>query len=76
MHINRILFYWSQYLGADPKEITLISSLLATVSVVGFFQIVMSGLFTLGFGNNFDLGVAGPAAVVARHDQLAIAAFE
>lgn len=40
MHINRILFYWSQYLRADPKEITLISSLLATVSVVGSFQIV------------------------------------
>jgi DNA uptake protein ComE-like DNA-binding protein len=40
MHINRILFYWSQYLGADPKEITLISRLLVTVSVVGFFQIV------------------------------------
>lgn len=37
MHINRILFYWSQYLGADPKEITLISSLLVTVSLVGFF---------------------------------------
>mgnify|MGYP001546923587 FL=1 len=40
MHINRILFYWSQYLGADPKEITLISSLLVTVSMVGFYQIV------------------------------------
>jgi comEA protein len=40
MHINRFLFYWSQYLGADPKEITLISSLLVTVSMVGFFQIV------------------------------------
>ena len=40
MHINRILFYWSQYLGADPKEIMLISSLLVTVSLVGFFQIV------------------------------------
>ena len=40
MHINQILFYWSQYLGADPKEITLISSLLVTVSMVGFFQIV------------------------------------
>ena len=40
MHINRILFYWSQYLRADPKEITLISSLLATVSVVGSFQIL------------------------------------
>lgn len=40
MHINRILFYWSQYLGADPKEITLISSLLVTVSMVVFFQIV------------------------------------
>ena len=40
MHINRILFYRSQYLGADPKEITLISSLLVTVRVVGFFQIV------------------------------------
>ena len=40
MHINRILFYWSQYFGADPKEITLISSLLITVSMVVFFQIV------------------------------------
>ena len=40
MNINRKSFYWSQYLGADPKEITLISSLLVTVSLVGFFQIV------------------------------------
>ena len=40
MHINRILFYLSQYFGADPKEITLISSLLITVSMVVFFQIV------------------------------------
>ena len=40
MHINRILFYWSQYLGADLKEIIHISSLLVTVSLVGFFQIV------------------------------------
>ena len=22
MHINRVLFYWSQYLGADPKNYT------------------------------------------------------
>ena len=40
MNINRILFFWSQYLGADPKEITLISSLLVAVSVVGFVQIL------------------------------------
>ena len=40
MNINRILFFWSQYLGADPKEITRISSLLIAVSVVGFVQIL------------------------------------
>lgn len=40
MNINRFLFFWSQYLGADSKEITLISSLLVAVSVVGFIQIL------------------------------------
>ena len=39
--------------------------------IVGFFQIVMSGLFTLGFGNNLDLGVAGPAAALITCHTLA-----
>ena len=39
MNINRFLFFWSQYLGADPKKL-LISGLLVAVSVVGFVQIL------------------------------------
>ena len=41
------------------------------IIIAGFFQIVMSGLFTLGFGNNFDLGVAGPAAALITCHTLA-----
>ena len=34
------------------------------IIVTGVFQIILSGLFTSGFGNILDLGVAGPAAAM------------
>lgn len=34
------------------------------IILAGFLQIMMSGLFTLGFGNILDLGIVGPAAAM------------
>lgn len=41
------------------------------IIIAGFLQIMMSGLFTLGFGNILDLGVAGPAAAMITCHALA-----
>ena len=41
------------------------------IIIAGFFQIILSGLFTSGFGNILDLGVAGPAAAMITCHALA-----
>ena len=41
------------------------------IIIAGFFQIILSGLFTCGFGNIFNLGVAGPAAAMITCHALA-----
>ena len=41
------------------------------IIIAGFFQIILSGLFTSGFGKIFDLGVAGPAAAMITCHALA-----
>ena len=41
------------------------------IIVAGFFQIILSGLFTSGFGDILDLGVAGPAAAMITCHALA-----
>ena len=41
------------------------------IIIAGFFQIILSGLFTSGLGNILDLGVAGPAAAMITCHALA-----